>query len=562
MGGLLTVIGSSTNLVVNGLLEQANSEPFGFFEPALVGLPVGMFALIYLVGVVPWLLPGDRGGLFRALREHGEDMVTELELTYEFPGLGSNVFGILDDLGIKKDALVKILRTSIEEGMAMPNRTLSLTEVDAWGEASFERLRSPEDPVDSVSSLNLNRMEVFPVPPHEKAQKDDVFVLSLSQEVLTTLVAARPKGLQVKSLHPLEIAGNDKFVEVVLAPESPVVGGRLSKGSELFKSHYGHLGVSLIAVRCRQANTNQPAVVKGINSGQINIPSRTTSAPLLSSFASEDSFLPKCGTSKRGNPSGQPVLRPLQETLQRSTSREEMAQDQTSRFSSGDVALLLAPNSEKLPARDFLLVTEIASLPEPTNWYDYVPLVAFGVGLALTILAGVHMARVALTLSVGCVLGGWVRPREVREAVDWSLLILIGSALGLAQAVQSSGLSAEAAKLVLDAGLPPSGAVALLFLLVMVVTELVTNNAAAALGLPLAIDLAKAMGMPSPRPLAMAVMLAASTSYACPIGYATNLMVLGPGGYTFADFLRVGLIMDLIYLVGCSIVLPYVWPLF
>jgi len=239
-----------------------------------------------------------------------------------------------------------------------------------------------------------------------------------------------------------------------------------------------------------------------------------------------------------------------------------MAQDQTSRFSSGDVALLLAPNSEKLPARDFLLVTEIASLPEPTNWYDYVPLAAFGVGLALTILAGVHMARVALTLSVGCVLGGWVRPREVREAVDWSLLILIGSALGLAQAVQSSGLSAEAAKLVLDAGLPPSGAVALLFFLVMVVTELVTNNAAAALGLPLAIDLAKALGMPSPRPLAMAVMLAASTSYACPIGYATNLMVLGPGGYTFADFLRVGLIMDLIYLVGCSIVLPFVWPLF
>jgi len=109
--------------------------------------------------------------------------------------------------------------------------------------------------------------------------------------------------------------------------------------------------------------------------------------------------------------------------------------------------------------------------------------------------------------------------------------------------------------------LPPWGALALLFFVVMLMTELVTNNAAAALGLPLAVDLATELKLESARPFAMAVMLAASSSYACPIGYQTNLMVLGPGGYSFADFFRIGLIMDLIYLIGCSTLITLIWPL-
>merc|ERR1712217_207133 len=110
-------------------------------------------------------------------------------------------------------------------------------------------------------------------------------------------------------------------------------------------------------------------------------------------------------------------------------------------------------------------------------------------------------------------------------------------------------------------GLPSSLAPSLLFFVVMVVTELVTNNAAAALGVPLAVSMAEAMGLKSPKPLVMVVMMAASTSYASPIGYATNLMVKGPGGYSFTDFLRIGLPMDLLWLVGVSVLLPVVWPM-
>merc|ERR1712084_18950 len=126
--------------------------------------------------------------------------------------------------------------------------------------------------------------------------------------------------------------------------------------------------------------------------------------------------------------------------------------------------------------------------------------------------------------------------------------------------MQNSGLSHILAQAVLQSGLPPALAPSGLFFVVMVVTELVTNNAAAALGVPLAISMAEEMGLQSPKPLVMVVMMAASTSYASPIGYATNLMVKGPGGYSFADFLRIGLLMDLLWLVGVSALLPLIWP--
>mmetsp|Transcript_22620 Transcript_22620/g.57856 ORF Transcript_22620/g.57856 Transcript_22620/m.57856 type:complete len:173 (+) Transcript_22620:3-521(+) len=171
------------------------------------------------------------------------------------------------------------------------------------------------------------------------------------------------------------------------------------------------------------------------------------------------------------------------------------------------------------------------------------------------------MVQVAVTLACLFVLGGWVRAADIRGIVDWQLLILIGSALGLAQGMTTSGLALSLAQGVLQSGLPRALAPSMLFLVIMVVTELVTNNAAAALGVPLAISMAKEMGMKSPKPLVMVVLLAASTSYASPIGYATNLMVKGPGGYSFLDFLRIGLIMDLIWLLGVSLLLPFIWPM-
>mmetsp|Transcript_73447 Transcript_73447/g.215412 ORF Transcript_73447/g.215412 Transcript_73447/m.215412 type:complete len:734 (-) Transcript_73447:43-2244(-) len=588
MGGLLTIIGSSTNLVVNGLLEQLGHEPFGFFEPALVSLPVGLVALAYLVGVVPSLLPGDRGGLFRALREVQEEMVTELELTQGFPLLGERVFDALDELGIEKGALVKVLRR-VPGSPRKPKRGSPTVQAQDPEQKSsgdkqplLSRMESWGDDCDSPGAeegLAAGRTAIFPVPEHEVALEGDVLVLSLAEEVLTALVARRPMGLQVKQLHPLAVAGDDEFVEVVLAPETKLIGLPISQGSEAFRRMYG---VALIAVRPRHQLhasgadvTHKADAARKVDTSRTRrsfhlsptaSPEREASDAFTVSAISETSFFSRRVTTTKSLGGASLItsraLHHISTDLDEDREEERReAQEAEGRFAMGDIALVLAPKSAELSRTDFLLVTRVAGMPAPISRMDLLPLVGFCIGLALTIIANVSMLRVAMTLSVLCMLGGWVQPREVRDTVDWHLLILIGSALGLAQAVQTSGLSGQAAAAVQAAGLPPAGALALLFLMVMTVTELVTNNAAAALGLPLAVDLAKELGMASPRPFAMAVMLAASTSYACPIGYATNLMVLGPGGYTFRDFLRVGLVMDCIYWVGCSLVLPLVWPL-
>jgi len=171
------------------------------------------------------------------------------------------------------------------------------------------------------------------------------------------------------------------------------------------------------------------------------------------------------------------------------------------------------------------------------------------------------MTQAMVALMVLYLVGGWVEPAEVRDCVDWNLLILIGSALGLATAVQVSGLSSKAALMVERSHLGRRGTVFVLFFFTMILAELVTNSAAAALGFPLALDLSSALELKSAKPLAMTVMIASATAYASPISSPSTMIVMGPGGYSFVDFLKVGLPLDIIYWIVCSLFLPVFFPL-
>eukprot|EP00747_Dinoflagellata_sp_TGD_P101219 gnl/TRDRNA2_/TRDRNA2_168277_c0_seq1.p1 gnl/TRDRNA2_/TRDRNA2_168277_c0~~gnl/TRDRNA2_/TRDRNA2_168277_c0_seq1.p1 ORF type:complete len:381 (+),score=42.57 gnl/TRDRNA2_/TRDRNA2_168277_c0_seq1:32-1144(+) len=360
---------------------------------------------------------------------------------------------------------------------------------------------------------------IFPVPDHETARAGDILLLSIGSEELIELVSKQSLGLRVGSLPALELTGSkSQFVEIVLAPQSPSVGRLVSTGPQVFENLYR---VRLVAVRSR-----------GDPGG---------------SFVEKQTNGAASPKAKGAQSPGNPKARELPKTL-RAGHR--------GRFSAGDTVLVLATTDTQFPKRDFYSVTKIADLQHPPQLLDYLPLPLFAVGLALTACGLVPMVQVALTLSVIFTLGGWVDAREIPSVIDWHLLILIGSALGLSQAVRSSGLSALIALGVKALGLPPRGSAMLLYLATMITTELITNNAAAALGIPLAVDIAAESGLASPRPLAMVVMLAASTSFACPIGYATNLMVMGPGGYTFNDFFRVGFPLDVIFWIGCSLIVP------
>jgi di/tricarboxylate transporter len=232
----------------------------------------------------------------------------------------------------------------------------------------------------------------------------------------------------------------------------------------------------------------------------------------------------------------------------------------------GDTLLVLAQRGEackKLGAlRDFLAVTLVdCEEAASTRWADYVPLALFVAGLVAVATQQMSMVKVAVLLLVLFVAGQWIEPAQLIEYFDLNIVILMGSALGLAEAVVSSGLSSIASSYVISMGLGPSGTVSALFLFTMLISETVTTSASAALAFPLALDLSRDLGLTSAKPLVMTVLAAASTSFANPIAQVCYLIVMGSGRYSFKDFLRVGLPMDLLLWIAYSIVIPLVWSL-
>ena len=167
------------------------------------------------------------------------------------------------------------------------------------------------------------------------------------------------------------------------------------------------------------------------------------------------------------------------------------------------------------------------------------------------------MVGVTVVLMAGCIDG-----EEAFSYIDGRLLALIFAMLGVGGALQSSGavaMIADAISPVMTV-LPPFFVVLSVYLLSSLLTELVSNNAVAVVMTPVAIGLATALGV-DPRPLVVAVMIAASASFATPIGYQTNTLVYGPGGYRFADFLKFGIPLNLSLAPIVSFVIPMIWPL-
>jgi di/tricarboxylate transporter len=152
--------------------------------------------------------------------------------------------------------------------------------------------------------------------------------------------------------------------------------------------------------------------------------------------------------------------------------------------------------------------------------------------------------------------------RAARRGIDWEVLVVIAAALGVGETMRTTGLAQELAATMVGAvgGLGPWFVLAGLYLTTMVLTELLSNNATVALMYPIAMATARSLGL-DPMPFLMALLVAASCGFATPIGYQTNLMVQGPGGYRFGDYLRVGLALDLVVMGTALVVVPLVWPL-
>ena len=208
------------------------------------------------------------------------------------------------------------------------------------------------------------------------------------------------------------------------------------------------------------------------------------------------------------------------------------------RYRAANVALLVLALLVAVPTGTTLLHPVVPAIPEVP-----VPILAL---LAAVVLVG-----------LGC-----VSARQARQAVDFSVLVVIGSALGLAKALDTSGAATAIADgLLAVAGfLPGIGLLAVIYLASMGCAALLSNAAAAALVFPIAISVAQAAQL-DPRPFAITVALAASAGFASPVGSNATLLTYGPGGYRYLDYTRVGLPLNVLCLAVALVVVPWVWPL-
>ena len=443
-GGCCTLIGTSTNLIIHGLvLEKTTLGPMGFFDIAAVGLPVALVGFTYLITTQRWLLPERIPPL--------QDAESAREYTIEFVvGSGSPLIG-----------------------------------------KSIERAGLRHLPGVYLSGIWRNETLLVAVPPTETLLADDRLVFVGAVNSVVELV--RQPGLMpaADSLFDLETPrSNRQLVEVVMSATSPLVGHTIRDAR--FRSHYD-------------------AVVIAVAHNGERIEGRI----------------------------GDIRLHP------------------------GDTLLLEARPSfvqQQQHNRDFLLVHPLQGSAVPRHeraWLATLVLVGMVVAATTGWLSMLEAALLAggLMLITRC-----TSAASARASIDWSVLVMIGASLGLGAALDTSG----AAQAIATGGLQLVGdqpwlALLVIYGLTTLLTEIITNNAAAVLMFPIAQSTAVTLDV-SLWPFIVVLMLAASASFATPIGYQTNLMVYGPGGYRFSDYLRIGVPLNLLLGLVTVALAPLIWP--
>lgn len=518
-GGMLATIGTSTNLVVNGLLTSAGVKQFSFFEPAYVALPLGVLSILWML-LMHRFLPNNSEVFLKSVRDRSDEMVTAFELNPESSLVGHKVSEVITLCGVQRQELLKIVRQRIAPEVLRVSTDESRTPIRQkpskkinWSSLKtfFTGKEKPEQYMlvstsaaelgfDHFASHGPELIDLSEPSPDELAEGGDTFFFTMRRETIIDVVNYSSHTLLVSNEFAVkQFFGKSVYKYVILGPKSPLVGSPVRTGAKLLDGLYN---VGLIA------------------------------------YQEDDSVLSK--EKQTGDIEHLPGER---------------------HFVAGDRLLLLAPEKTEFPKGHFVNVDSLSEKKKTSWFYDFFPLLMFIGGITWASFDENAMVRVAVFMFCGMVLGGWIKTDDVVNIMNWDILILIGSSIALGTALSNSGIASALAVLVRAAGLGPQGALFLLTTVVILLNEIVTNNAAATLGIPLAIALTKELKLPSYRSYAMAVLLGGSAAYACPIGYATHMMVIAPGNYTFKDFLKFGTMLDIIYIVGITVILPWIYPL-
>ncbi|MCQ8890802.1 SLC13 family permease [Pseudoalteromonas carrageenovora] len=435
LGGTITLIGTSTNLIVNGFAVDAGMAPLGFFDFTLVGigaLSVGLITILVMLKYLP-----DNG-------KSDQEVIP-----FYLEG--------------KVQSGSKLIDRTVEENGLRDLKDLFLAEI----------IRGDE--------------RIYAVTPQQIIRQNDV--LLFVGDIKSVPLLTRFDGLKV--VHDNHQKDIEHLVEVVVSQSSKFIGKTVKEVRFREQFH-----AAVIAIR-------------------------------------------------RGHDRLQGGLGQVQ-------------------LQAGD-SLVLAPgkNFYSLPnlKREFVYISGLDLQTHLAPKQSNIVLLSFAAVLGLSIFSVVPLVKGLLVLLIGLMLSGTIKLNEVKRRFPLELLVVVGSAIGLAKLMIGTGLAGQisSALFMVLGDFGPYGAFIAIFLMTVLFTELITNNAAAALSFPVAYSLAVGFNV-DPLPFIMAVAFGASASFISPFGYQTNLMVYSAGNYRLKDYIVMGLPLSIIYSITVLTLIPLVFP--
>ena len=447
LGGMCTVIGTSTNLIVREeYLSKNAGTTLGFFDPAAAGIPATIAGLIYLLIFSTKRLPERRPAV--SASDDPKKYTVEMQIDPTGPLVGKTI----EEAGLR----------------SLPGLYVAEIQRDD---------------------------RVIPAKPSERLQGDDALILVGALDSVVDLRKVRGLRAPDDQARKLELPEWQRtLVEAVVSPRCSMLGKSIRAGR--FRSTY---------------NAAVVAVARG--------------------------------------------------------DRRLEGKIGDVRLESGDVLLLEASPSFLVRARelrDFYLVSQVAD--DRVRRHDRGWL-AIAIMLGMVTVAALNLVSIltaAMAAAMAMILFRCCTASEARRSVDWSILLVIGATIGIGEAMDKSGAATFLAEGLVGAAKTPLLTLALVYLVTMLCTELITNTAAGLLMLKVALKAAMALQVAHPglseKPFVIAVMIAASASFLTPFGYQTNLMVYTLGGYRVGDYLRFGLPLTLIVFAVSMVMIPLVFP--
>lgn len=446
LGGTCTLIGTSTNLVIHGLMIQNGLPGMRMFEIGWVGIPYALIGMVYLLTLGRRLAP-NRTDLIEQLGQSRREYLVEMQVQPQCRLVGQTV----EAAGLRR----------------LPG--LFLIEIDR------------------------NNELIGPVGPEDLIQANDRLVFTgivssiIDLEKIPGLIPIADPGYEV----PPKQQRRRRLCEAVISQTSPLIGKTIREAD--FRTTYG-------------------AAVVAVHRGRKRVEKKI----------------------------GDVMLRP------------------------GDTLLLqVSTHFFRTYRHDsaFYLVSDVEDWQPVRRDRSWIAGSIFLILMALMTSGIVPIVIASCLAAVLMVATGCISTSGARRSVEWQVIITIGAAFGIGTALQKSGAATSMASFVFEfsQGAGPLLALAALYLAGTLITELITNNAAAILMFPISLEMARLFHV-DPRPFIMALVLSASASFISPMGYQTNMMVYGPGGYRFTDFLRVGGPLNLLLWMTAIFLIPRIWP--